>query len=120
MRLSIAIAIILTTVIATSQLRTPSLPPVNPLLDSEQSSLSMLRRPPPPEPEQLDDDLHESSVSMHTYDELERFAKYSSAVYQFLCPRPLGNSLVQSVSGVARSRLRMMMDYDVWRFGYRD
>ncbi|KAN0116380.1 alpha/beta-hydrolase [Russula decolorans] len=37
---------------------------------------------------------------MHTYDELERFAKYSSAVYQFLCPRPLGNSLVQSFSNV--------------------
>jgi hypothetical protein len=118
MRLSIAIAILLTTVIATSQLRTPGLSPVNPLLDPEQSSLS-IRRPLPPEPERLDDDLHESSVSMHTYDELERFAKYSSAVYQFLCPRPLGNSLVQSVSCVARSCLWMMMD-DVWRFGYRD
>ncbi len=102
MRLSIAL-ILLTTVIAAPQLRTPDLPPVNPLLDSEQSPLSTLRRPPPPEPEQLDDNLHDSSVSMHTYDELERFAKYSSAVYQFLCPRPLGNSLVQSVSCVARS-----------------
>jgi len=98
MRLSTAFAILLTTVIAASKLRTPDLPPVNPLLDSEQSPL--LRHPPPPEPEQLGDNLHDSSVSMHTYDELERFAKYSSAVYQFLCPRPLGNSLVQSFSNV--------------------
>lgn len=103
MRLSIAIPILLTTVIAVPQLRTPGLPPVNSLLDSEQSPLSMstLRRPPP-EPEQLEleeeDILHDNSVSMHTYDELELFAKYSSAVYQFLCPRPLGNSLVHSVS----------------------
>jgi len=101
MRLSIVvIPILLTTVIAAPQLRTPGLPHVDPLLDSEQSLLSMLRRPPPSEPEQLDDSLHDSSVSMHTYDELERFAKYSSAVYQFLCPRPLGNSLVQSFSNV--------------------
>jgi hypothetical protein len=112
MRLSIAIAILLTTVIAAPQLRTPGLPPVNPLLDSEQSplSLSMLRRPLPPELEQLEDNLHDSSVSVHTYDELERFAKYSSAVYQFLCPRPLGNPLVQSVSSVARfSRLLLVL-----------
>ncbi|KAI0279341.1 Alpha/Beta hydrolase protein [Russula aff. rugulosa BPL654] len=65
--------------------------------------MSTLRRPPP-EPEQLEleeeDILHDNSVSMHTYDELELFAKYSSAVYQFLCPRPLGNSLVQSFSNV--------------------
>lgn len=101
MRLSIVvIPILLTTVIAAPQLRTPGLPHVDLLLDSEQSLLSMLRRPPPSEPEQLDDSLHDSSVSMHTYDELERFAKYSSAVYQFLCPRPLGNSLVQSFSNV--------------------
>jgi hypothetical protein len=106
MRLSIVvIPILLTTVIAAPQLRTPGLPHVDPLLDSEQSLLSMLRRPPPSEPEQLDDSLHDSSVSMHTYDELERFAKYSSAVYQFLCPRPLGNSLVQSVSCAPRSCL---------------
>lgn len=104
MRLSIAIAIAtFTTAIAAPQLRTPELPAVNPLLDSEQSPLSMstLRRPPPdpelPEPEE-EDNLRDSSVSMHTYDELELFAKYSSAVYQFLCPRPLGNPLVQSVS----------------------
>ena len=97
MRLSIAIPILLTAVLAAPQLRTPGLAPVNPLLDSEQSPLSMLRRPPP-EPEQVEDDLHDSSVSAHTYDELERFAKYASAVYQFLCLRPLGNSLVQSVS----------------------
>lgn len=107
MRLSIAIAILLTSVIAAPQLRTPDLLPVlNPLLDSEQSPLPILRRPPPPpEPEQLEDNTHDSNVSLHTYHELERFAKYSSAVYQFLCPRPLGNPLVQSVSCVARSFL---------------
>jgi hypothetical protein len=103
MRLSIATAILLTTVIAAPHLRTPGLPPVNQLLDSEQSLLSTPRRPPPPESAQQEDNLHDSSVSMHTYDKLERFAKYSSAVYQFLCPRPLGNSLVRSVSCVARS-----------------
>lgn len=94
MRLSIAIAILLTTVIAAPQLQTPGLPPIN--LDSEQSSLKLHR--PPYEPEQPEDNPHDSSVSMHTYDELELFAKYASAVYQFLCPRPLGNTLVRSVS----------------------
>ncbi|KAI0309064.1 hypothetical protein OF83DRAFT_1180060 [Amylostereum chailletii] len=39
-------------------------------------------------------------VRQHTYDELKRFAKYSSAVYQFICPRPLGNPLVDSVRGI--------------------
>lgn len=58
--------------------------------------MTMLRLPLP-EPEQLDN-IHDSNVSMRTYDELERFAKYSSAVYQSICPRPLGNSLVRSFS----------------------
>jgi hypothetical protein len=107
MRLSIAISILLTIVIAVPQLRTPR-SPVNPLLDSQQSPLSMLRRPPP-ELEQLEDNLHDSSVTMHTYDKLERFAKYSSAVYQFLCPRPLGNSLVQSVSCAFFSPLLLVL-----------
>lgn len=111
MRLSIAIAILLTTVIAAPQLRTPRLPFSNLLLDSEQSPLSIPRHPPP-EPEQLEDNLHDSSVSVHTYDELVRFAKYASAVYQFLCPRPLGNTLVQSVSR-ARSHIHCSLD-DVW------
>jgi len=39
-----------------------------------------------------------SLVSEDTYGRLERFAMYSSAVYQVLCPYPLGNTLVQSVS----------------------
>jgi hypothetical protein len=103
MRLSIAIAIttLLTTAIAEPQLRIPGLPHVNPLLDPKQSTLSTSthhRPPPEPEPSQLEEDNpHDSSLSMQTYDELELFAKYSSAVYQFLCPRPLGNLLVQSV-----------------------
>lgn len=37
------------------------------------------------------------SVSEAIYSELVLFAKYSSAVYQFICPRPLGNKLVESV-----------------------
>ena len=102
MRLPIAIIILLTTVIAAPQLQIPGLPHVTPLLDLKQSTLSIsIHHRPPPEPEQPDpedDHLHDSSVSVHTYDELELFAKYSSAVYQFLCPRPLGNLLVQSVS----------------------
>lgn len=36
-------------------------------------------------------------VSEGIYNELVHFAKYSSAVYQFICPRPLGNTLVESV-----------------------
>jgi hypothetical protein len=36
-------------------------------------------------------------VSEAIYSELVLFAKYSSAVYQFICPRPLGNKLVESV-----------------------
>jgi len=39
-----------------------------------------------------------SLVSEDTYGQLECFAKYSSAAYQVLCPHPLGNTLVQSVS----------------------
>ncbi|KAF8265526.1 Alpha/Beta hydrolase protein [Lactarius quietus] len=35
-------------------------------------------------------------VSADIYNELVLFAKYSSAVYQFICPRPLGNKLVES------------------------
>lgn len=44
-------------------------------------------------------------ISEETYGELERFAKYSSAVYQLICPRPLGNKLVQSVSRILRLAL---------------
>jgi hypothetical protein len=105
MRLSIAIAIpILTTVIAVPQLRTSCLPHVSSLLDSGQSPLSVptLRHPAPereqPELEREEDYLHGSNVSVQTYEELGLYTKYSSAVYQFLCPRPLGNSLVRSVS----------------------
>ena len=104
MHLSIVVAILLTNVIAAPQLRTSGLSPVHSLLDSEQSPLSIStfrRLPPEPEQPKLEEDLHDSSVSMHTYDELDLFAKYSSAVYQFLCPRPLGNLLVQSVSSHA-------------------
>lgn len=94
MRPSIAIAILLTTVIAVPQPQTPGLSPIN--LDSEQSLLKL--HCPPYEPEQLEDNPHDSSVSMHAYNELELFAKYASAAYQSLCPRPLGNTLVRSVS----------------------
>lgn len=36
-------------------------------------------------------------VEHQVYDDLVRYAKYSSAVYQKLCPRPLGNTLVAQV-----------------------
>ncbi|TFY71631.1 hypothetical protein EVG20_g1384 [Dentipellis fragilis] len=35
-----------------------------------------------------------------TYDELVRFTKFSSAVYQFICPRPLGSTLVESFTSI--------------------
>ncbi|KAA1471862.1 alpha/beta-hydrolase [Dentipellis sp. KUC8613] len=34
------------------------------------------------------------------YDELVRFAKFSSAVYQLICPRPLGSTLVESFTSL--------------------
>ncbi|KAH9167547.1 alpha/beta-hydrolase [Lactarius sanguifluus] len=39
-------------------------------------------------------------ISEHVYSELLHFAKYSSAVYQFICPRPLGNTLVESFANL--------------------
>ena len=42
-------------------------------------------------------DVNDGGISEKTYSELEGFAKYSSAVYQFICPRPLGNTLVRPV-----------------------
>lgn len=36
-------------------------------------------------------------VSQSTYDDLVRYTKYSSAVYQWICPQPLGNKLVKQV-----------------------
>ncbi|KAI0301029.1 hypothetical protein B0F90DRAFT_375725 [Multifurca ochricompacta] len=41
-----------------------------------------------------------NGVSEDIYSELELFAKYSSAVYQPICPRPVGNTLVLSFSNV--------------------
>ncbi|KAJ7069518.1 Alpha/Beta hydrolase protein, partial [Mycena amicta] len=37
------------------------------------------------------------SISPALYDDLVLYSKYSSAVYQFICARPLGNTLVHSV-----------------------
>ena len=88
MRLSIAI--LLSAAIVAPQLQTLH------AIDVAQSpqSLPLPRRPP------LDDNApaYGRNVSEHTYGELERFAKYASAAYQYLCPRPLGNTLVRSVS----------------------
>lgn len=36
-------------------------------------------------------------IEQQVYDNLVRYTKYSSAVYQKLCPRPLGNTLVAQV-----------------------
>ena len=71
-------------------------PSTNP---QEQSSLSILRRPPP------EDNAHVIDVSGHTYGELERFARYASAAYQYLGHRQLGNTLMRSLSCARVSRL---------------
>jgi hypothetical protein len=39
----------------------------------------------------------DGGISEDIYSELVLFTKYSSAIYQFICPRPLGNKLVKSV-----------------------
>jgi len=36
-------------------------------------------------------------IEQQVYDDLVRYTKYSSAVYQKLCLRPLGNTLVAQV-----------------------
>jgi hypothetical protein len=64
--------------------------------------LYVLAAPAPPSPVRLLPNaqpfyVNDGSISEETYSELERFAKYSSAVYQFICPRPLGNTLVLPV-----------------------
>ncbi|KAJ7108930.1 lipase [Mycena crocata] len=45
--------------------------------------------------------LEPRSVSSSVYDDLVRYTKYSSAAYQFICPSPLGNTLVHSFSAGA-------------------
>ncbi|KAF9556708.1 alpha/beta-hydrolase [Agrocybe pediades] len=35
-----------------------------------------------------------NGIDQTTYNDLERYTKYSSAVYQWICPKPLGNKLV--------------------------
>ncbi|KAG5640606.1 hypothetical protein DXG03_007951 [Asterophora parasitica] len=39
-------------------------------------------------------------VSQAVYDDLVRFSRYSSAVYQWICPAPLGQTLVNKFSNV--------------------
>lgn len=39
----------------------------------------------------------QSGIDQTTYNDLERYTKYSSAVYQWICPKPLGNTLVKQV-----------------------
>ena len=38
-----------------------------------------------------------NGIDQSTYNDLERYTKYSSAAYQLVCPRPLGNKLVNQV-----------------------
>ena len=40
------------------------------------------------------------SVSQSLFDDFTRYAKYSSAAYQLLCPAPLGNTLVVQVGSI--------------------
>ena len=49
-----------------------------------------------------------AAVTQSTLTELTRFAKFSSGAYQPICPRPLGNTLVDTVriwgsSGILKS-----------------
>ncbi|KAF8160627.1 Alpha/Beta hydrolase protein [Crassisporium funariophilum] len=39
-----------------------------------------------------------NGIDQSTYNDLERYTKYSSAVYQWVCPKPLGNKLVKQFS----------------------
>jgi len=39
-----------------------------------------------------------NGIPQSTYDDLVQYTKYSSAVYQWVCPSPLGNTLVKNVS----------------------
>jgi hypothetical protein len=74
----------------------PPPPPPIPLPSPQRQQHPLLRPLPPSEITDLAGDG--SLVSERTYDRLKHFAKYACAVYQFLCPRPLGNTLVQHVS----------------------
>ena len=38
-----------------------------------------------------------NGIDQTTYNDLERYTKYSSAVYQWICPKPLGNKLIDQV-----------------------
>ncbi|KAF8644797.1 hypothetical protein AX16_008259 [Volvariella volvacea WC 439] len=40
-------------------------------------------------------ETRQNGISQSTYDDLVRYTKYSSAVYQWICPSPLGKTLVQ-------------------------
>lgn len=43
-------------------------------------------------------EVRDSGVSQAVYDDLVIYAKYSSAVYQPFCPRPLGSWMIKAVS----------------------
>lgn len=45
----------------------------------------------------------DAGIPQSTYADLTRFAKYSSAAYQVLCPRPLGNTRVKEFRNLATS-----------------
>lgn len=39
----------------------------------------------------------QNGISQGTFDDLVRYTKYSSAVYQWICPNPVGNTLINKV-----------------------
>ncbi|KAF9050098.1 Alpha/Beta hydrolase protein [Panaeolus papilionaceus] len=47
----------------------------------------------------------QSGISQTVYDNLVRYTKYSSAVYQWICPRPLGNPLVDQFANAGTDGL---------------
>ena len=120
-RMRLFIVMLLAAAIAAPQLQTlhgidvaqphpPSPPSTN---SPDQSPLPMLRRPPPG-----DNAPHVRDISAYMSGELEQFAKYGSAAYLYLCLRPLGNTLVRSVSCVHASRLLVcLLGRSVAHFG---
>lgn len=48
-------------------------------------------------------------IEQQAYDNLARYTKYSSAVYQKLCLRPLGNTLIAQVRALYPSWAMVMV-----------
>lgn len=56
-------------------------------------------------------DSRANGIAQSTYDSLLRYAKFSSAAYQLICPFPLGTNLVRSVSVARLSQRSTPLSY---------